>query len=153
MMRSATGGERTARTARVRERVSRLRTGSGRHELRGARDRSHAPPASRALFAVVLLALLTSSRFQMALAAGSFYVDAANPSCSNSGPGTPAVPYCRISAASAARGGPGTTLLVKPAVYREQIDVAASGASGSPFALAALGSPVVLDGADDFSAT
>ncbi len=87
-----------------------------------------------------------------ALAAGTFYVDGADPGCSDAGPGTAGMPYCTISAAASARGGPGTTLYVKPAVYREQVTVPASGASGNPFVFQALGAPVVVDGANDFSA-
>ncbi|HEU5393976.1 MAG TPA: right-handed parallel beta-helix repeat-containing protein, partial [Candidatus Methylomirabilis sp.] len=86
-----------------------------------------------------------------ALAVGTFFVDGANPGCSNTGPGTEETPYCTIGAAAKARGGPGTTLLVKPAIYRERIDVTASGAAGSPFVFQALGPGVVLDGADDFA--
>jgi hypothetical protein len=84
-------------------------------------------------------------------AAGTFYVQGSNPSCSNAGPGTEAVPYCTITAAANARGGAGTLLLVKPATYREQVTVPASGASGDPFIIQALGSPVIVDGADDYS--
>ncbi|HEV8663737.1 MAG TPA: right-handed parallel beta-helix repeat-containing protein, partial [Candidatus Methylomirabilis sp.] len=88
-----------------------------------------------------------------ALAAGTFFVDGANPGCSDTAPGagTEPTPYCTISAAAKARGGPGTTLLVKPAFYRERVLVPASGAEGSPFVFQALGAPVVVDGADDFS--
>ncbi|MBI3608695.1 MAG: PKD domain-containing protein [Nitrospirae bacterium] len=89
----------------------------------------------------------------VAWGAGVFYVDGANSACSNSGSGTAATPYCTISAAASAQGGAGTTLYVKPAVYHEQVTVPASGASGSPFVFQALGAPVVVDGADDFSLT
>src|SRR5262249_35603338 len=49
-----------------------------------------------------------------------------------------------------ARGGPGTVLQVKPAIYREQVTVPASGSSGNPFVFQAVGSPVIIDGADDY---
>ncbi|MBI3607787.1 MAG: PKD domain-containing protein [Nitrospirae bacterium] len=88
-----------------------------------------------------------------AFGAGTFYIDGANPACSNTGPGTASTPYCAISAAASAQGGPGTTLYVGPAVYREQVTVPASGASGSPFVFQALGPGVVVDGADDLSST
>src|SRR5881396_193071 len=87
------------------------------------------------------------------LAAGIFYVDRANPACSNSGPGSAATPYCTISAAVAARGGPGTTIYVRPGNYPEEISVPASGSSGNPFVIQAVGGPAVVDGSDDFSAT
>ena len=46
-------------------------------------------------------------------------------------------------------GGPGTTILVKPGTYREQVTVPVSGASGSPLVIKALGT-VIIDGADSF---
>jgi hypothetical protein len=103
--------------------------------------------AGAALATALLLVPRTS-----ALAAGVFYVDNASSACSNSGAGTEAQPYCTIAAAVAARGGPGTTILVKPGVYREQVSVNASGQSGSPFVIRALGA-VTIDAADDFSTT
>ncbi|HKY33512.1 MAG TPA: right-handed parallel beta-helix repeat-containing protein [Candidatus Polarisedimenticolia bacterium] len=84
-------------------------------------------------------------------AAGTFYVDRNNPSCSDAGPGTQQTPYCAIGAAVSAQGGPSTTLIVAPAVYREQVAVNKSGAAGAPLVLRAEGSGVVVDGADDFS--
>jgi PKD repeat protein len=91
---------------------------------------------------------------RVALAAGTFVVDGANPGCSDTAPGAGTEgnpPYCTISAAAAARGGPGTTILVKPAIYRDRVNVPASGAEGSPFTFQALGPGVVVNGADDFS--
>ncbi len=87
---------------------------------------------------------------QTAGAAGTFYVDRANSSCSDSGPGTSTAPYCTISAALAARASSGTTINVRPGTYREQVTVSASGASGSPLVLRATGPGVIVDGADDF---
>ncbi len=98
-----------------------------------------------ALFAMTLLALPPT-----ASASGTFYVDASNTNCSTA-TGTIASPYCTISAAAAARGGPGTTLVVKPGIYREQVIVPASGAPGAPFVIQASGLGVVLEGADDLS--
>ena len=84
-------------------------------------------------------------------AAGSYYVDGSDPNCSDSGPGTEVAPYCTISRAATAQSGPGTLILVKPSSYREQINVPASGTENEPFIFRALGSPVTVDGADDFS--
>ncbi len=84
-------------------------------------------------------------------AAGTYYVDAASSNCSSRAAGTQANPYCTIQAALNARAGAGTTILVKPGIYREQVTVSASGASGSPLVIQALGSGVVIDGADDLS--
>src|SRR6185436_6156202 len=85
------------------------------------------------------------------VAAQVYYVDQASPSCSVSGPGTEAQPYCTISAALTAHSGPGITINVKPGTYREQVTVPASGAAGNPLVIQALGASVVVEGADDFS--
>src|SRR5437899_6105363 len=68
-------------------------------------------------------------------AAGTFMVDGSTPSCSDTGPGSSAVPYCTISAAIAAHNGPGTTIQVQPGIYREQITVPSSGFDGNPFVI------------------
>jgi parallel beta-helix repeat protein len=102
------------------------------------------------LSALVLLVVCLAGGSE-AFAAGLFYVDGTNAGCLDTNPGTEAQPYCTITAAAKARGGAGTTIYVKPGVYREQVTVPASGSSGAPFVFQALGSPVVLDGSDDFS--
>jgi len=84
--------------------------------------------------------------------AATYYVDNQSAACSNAGPGTEAQPYCSIGAALAAHNGPGETIIVKPGVYREQVNVPASGSSLAPFVISASGPGVVVDGADDFSA-
>jgi parallel beta-helix repeat protein len=89
-------------------------------------------------------------------AAGVYYVDNTNPNASDNGPnpGTASTPYRTISAAVAARTGPGTTIYVLPGTYPEQVSVPApGGSSGSPLVLQALGTGVVVEGSDDFSAT
>jgi len=100
---------------------------------------------------VVLVALFSISG--AASAQQVYYVDGSNPACSSSGPGTEAQPYCTISAALNARGGPGVIIYVKPGTYREQVTIPASGASGNPLELRALGGPVIVDAADDLSGT
>jgi parallel beta-helix repeat protein len=82
---------------------------------------------------------------------GTFYVDVSSPACTHHGPGTEAQPYCSISAALDEHGGAGTTLIVRPGVYRERVTISASGTSDNPLILRAAGSGVVIDGADDFS--
>jgi parallel beta-helix repeat protein len=82
------------------------------------------------------------------------YVSNAGPSCADAGPGTQALPYCTISAALAGHHAPGDSIIVLPGLYREQVTVPASGTSGSPLVLqtqGSPGSPVVVDGADDFA--
>ena len=82
--------------------------------------------------------------------AATYYVDNGNASCSNSGPGTLAQPYCTIAAAIAAHNGPSATIIVMPGIYRETVTVPASGSTGNPFEIRAQGA-VIIDGADDFS--
>ena len=108
-----------------------------------ARGRWAASPA----FLASLLAILPIP----AGATGTFYVDNSIPSCSDAGPGTEAQPYCTISAAVAAQQGPGTSIIVKPGVYRESVTITASGSAFDPFVIQANGPGVVVDGADDFS--
>src|SRR5262249_52385934 len=47
----------------------------------------------------------------------------------------------------------GNTILVQPGTYRETVTIPASGTSAAPIVLRANGPGVVIDGADDFSAT
>ena len=103
-----------------------------------------------AVIATQALGLLLGAN---AVAAGTFYVDAAHPQASDSGPGTASQPYRTVSAAVSARGGPGTTILVAPSVYREQITVGASGSAASPFVIRAMGPGVIVDGAESFAST
>jgi parallel beta-helix repeat protein len=104
-------------------------------------------PFARRLFAFVWLTSWPTA----AQAAGTFYVDASNPSASDFNPGTEALPFLTISGASAAQNGPGTTILVKPGLYRETVHVPASGTAASPFVFRATAPGVILEGADDFS--
>ena len=119
--------------------------------------RSHALVAlRRRLLAAVRAAAPSVAMVAMlgsAAHAQTYYVDALNGSCSNSGAGTQLQPYCSITAAITAHKGPGITIVVAPGVYREQVTIPASGAAGSPFVLQASGPGVVIDGSDDFSNT
>jgi parallel beta-helix repeat protein len=98
----------------------------------------------------VLACVLSSSWATRAAAATVYYVDANSVSCSGSGPGTEAQPYCTITSAMNAHNGAGVTIVVKPGVYREQVTVPNSGAAGNPFVLKALTPDVILDGSDSF---
>lgn len=106
------------------------------------------PPICVGLF-TLLLAFLTPG-VRVATAA-TYYVDASSPTCSPTGPGTEAQPYCTISQAVNLRAQAGNTILVKPGIYREQVTVRASGTQGNPIVLRATGPGVIIDGADDFS--
>jgi parallel beta-helix repeat protein len=86
--------------------------------------------------------------------AATYYVDNENPLCTDTGPGTQATPYCTISAALDDHAGPGTTIIVLPGIYPEEVRVPGSGTSPNPLIIRGLGSvdePVVVDGSDDFS--
>ena len=88
-----------------------------------------------------------------ATAAGSTYlVDGASAACSDSGSGTPAQPYCTISAAMRRPLAPGDTVAVAPATYREQVTMSASGTSGNPVVLQATAPGVMVLGTNDLSA-
>src|SRR5262245_46828035 len=121
--------------------------------MKTRRQRAGACHGSAADMRIILIAAVArwSALPRPVHAAGTFYVDNQNASCSISGPGTISQPYCTISAAAAAHNGSGTTIIVMPGIYREQVTVPASGASGSPFVIQASGPGVIVDGADDFS--
>ena len=120
-------------------------TPSGAGTTRGRRP----VPAGPAAFATLVAGLV--AWLGSPASAATYYVDRASATCSNSGAGTEAVPYCTITAAVNARGLAGNTILVKPGTYREQVSINASGASGSPLVVQAFASGVVISGADDFS--
>ncbi|MGH7740978.1 MAG: PKD domain-containing protein, partial [Candidatus Eiseniibacteriota bacterium] len=113
-------------------------------------NRARTSWCSRVHFFAALLPLALLANPLAAFAAGTFYVDNTSANCSETGAGTEAQPYCSITAAITARKGAGTTILVKPGIYREMVTVSASGAAGNPFVIKALG-PVTVDGADDVS--
>jgi hypothetical protein len=85
--------------------------------------------------------------------AAEFFVNNSSASCTNTGAGTAAEPYCSITAALTAHHEPGVVITVMPGRYREQVTVPASGLAGSPITLRAQpgAGPVVVDGTDDFS--
>lgn len=102
--------------------------------------------STRGGLGALLLALVASSAM-----AQTYYVDRSIATCSGTATGTEADPYCTIAQAMTAHRGAGVTIIVKPGIYREQISVPSTGASGAPFVLQASGAGVVLDGADDLS--
>ena len=96
-----------------------------------------------ALFA--LLSLLAGGATAVSTSAATLYVDQANPSCSNSGPGSPTQPLCTISA-SVPIATPGTTVQVAAGTYAEQVSPH-TGASGPPIVFsAAPGATVTVTG-------
>jgi parallel beta-helix repeat protein len=104
---------------------------------------THVRTPLTALLAVALALGLTASA-----GAATYYVDNQSPAASPLGPGTEAQPYNTISAAIAGHRGAGITILVKHGIYREQVQITASGTSDAPFVIKATGPGVVIDGAD-----
>ena len=117
---------------------------SGRHP----RGQGQPGPAGRTLLVLLALGVCAGRS-----SAATYYVDNSTASCSNTGAGTQSQPYCTISAALAARGVAGNTILVKPGIYPETVTLPASGTSANPLVIRAFSGPVIVDGADDFSAT
>jgi len=114
-------------------------------------DMELGPPRARAGIALAAGILLGSGA---ALArADTVYVDASNYYGLISPDGSAARPYGSISAALAARGGPGTTILVRPGTYREQVNLSRSGSADAPLVIQASGPGVILDGADDLASS
>lgn len=110
-----------------------------------AAARRLARPSARGGLGALLLALVATSAM-----AQTYYVDPSIATCSGTATGTAADPYCTIAQAMTAHRGAGVTIIVKPGIYREQVTVPSTGASGAPFVLQASGPGVVIDGADDF---
>jgi len=100
-------------------------------------------PLIAALLAVTLALGLAASA-----GAQTYYVDNQSPGASPAGPGTEAQPYSSITAAIAGHRGAGITILVKPGIYREQVQITASGTSNAPFVIKATSPGVIVDGAD-----
>ncbi|TDX08453.1 right-handed parallel beta-helix repeat-containing protein [Kribbella sp. VKM Ac-2566] len=80
----------------------------------------------------------------------TYSVEQTNPSCSDTGPGTVAAPFCTISAA-AKKMLAGDTTLVGAGQYREQVLLTASGEPGAPITLRATSPSAVIVGSDDVS--
>jgi hypothetical protein len=102
----------------------------------------------RTLLVTALLAVALALGRAGSAGAATYYVDNQSPAASSTGPGTEAQPYSTITAAIAAHRGAGITILVKPGIYREQVQITASGTSDAPFVIKATGPGVVIDGAD-----
>jgi parallel beta-helix repeat protein len=76
----------------------------------------------------------------------TLYVDQANPTCSNSGPGSATQPFCTIGKA-ASTAVAGQTVIVKAGNYPENVTVANSGTSAAPIVFTtAAGESVTVSG-------
>ena len=83
---------------------------------------------------ILVAGALTSAA---AYASTGYTVDNTNPSCSDTGPGTPAQPFCTIAAA-AKMAHAGDTVLVKAGTYPgTSVNPANSGSAGSPITFSA----------------
>ncbi|WP_238157418.1 PKD domain-containing protein [Kribbella sp. VKM Ac-2571] len=80
----------------------------------------------------------------------TYSVEQTNPSCSDTGPGTVATPFCSISAATKKMLA-GDTALVGAGQYREQVQLTASGEPGAPITLRATSPSAVILGTNDVS--
>ncbi len=107
---------------------------------------------SSSLLAAIVLLTSAGPRSGPAVRAGvvTYFIDNTHGACSDPGPGTPAQPYCTISAALAAHNEPGARFLVLAGTYREQVLVPFSGLPGAPIVIEAANPSVTLDGTNDF---
>jgi len=80
----------------------------------------------------------------------TYSVEQTNPTCSDTGPGSVATPFCTIGAATK-KALAGDTVLVGPGQYREQVQITASGQPGAPITLRATSPSTVILGTDDVS--
>ena len=102
-----------------------------------------------ALWALGLATLLGATSAPALGAASTLYVDGSSASCSDSGAGTAAQPFCTISAA-APHAGAGQTVQVAGGTYPEDVKVSSSGSPGAPIVFtAAPGEAVTLTGKTD----
>jgi len=102
-----------------------------------------------ALWGLGLATLLGATSAPALGADSTLYVDGSSASCSNSGSGTAAQPFCTISAA-VPHAGAGQTVQVAGGTYTEDVKVSSSGSPGAPIAFtAAPGAAVTLTGKTD----
>jgi parallel beta-helix repeat protein len=84
-------------------------------------------------------------------AAASYWVDGANPNCSDFGTGTASTPFCTINGAAKKAVNAGDLVQVQPGTYREQVTVAGSGTSGADITFQAVAPGVTVVGTSDLS--
>jgi hypothetical protein len=111
---------------------------------------SVSPRACSRFFALLALVVLVPLRAN----ANVYWVDTDNPSASDRGPGSESIPFKTISRA-AKDLKPGDNVLVRPGVYREEVQIRASGTKELPIRFfAEKPGTVIVTGADvikDFS--
>ena len=106
------------------------------------------------LSVVAGILLLPASVHAAVASTPNFYVDKANPSCSDGGSGTFLIPFCTIGA-GASHLGPAVTVQVAAGTYTESVTVlnTQSGTSTDPAALTAVPGVTVTGGAHGFAVT
>ncbi len=104
---------------------------------------------TRAVLTVAATAGVVVGTATTATAATTLYVDKTNSACSNTGPGSSAVPYCTIGAAAAVATA-GQTVQVVAGTYEEMVTVPRSGTSAAPLVFAASPGVVVTGGTNGF---
>src|SRR5690349_82967 len=100
----------------------------------GSKIHSHDVGAKIRFIAMILIfviSLLGTNHSVASAAVTTYYVDNTNPSCSNSGSGTMATPFCTITR-GAFYANAGDTVHVLHGTYAETIFLPKSGADGQP---------------------
>ncbi|MBV9829955.1 MAG: right-handed parallel beta-helix repeat-containing protein, partial [Marmoricola sp.] len=125
------------------------RSGQGRRRV--ARPRWHRCATVAALVVLPVVGLLAPPAAQ---AVGTAYVvDGSAAACSDTGPGTPAQPFCTIGAATRKSLVPGDSVTIAPGVYREQVNVPSSGTPAAPITFRASGPGVLVLGTKDLGSS
>ena len=111
---------------------------------------------SRTRFAAAGAALVTGTALLLmpalpAQAATVYYVDNTNGSCSNTGSGTSAVPFCTIGAAAKKAVTAGDDVVVAPGIYREQVNPGGSGTAATPIVFESVPAGALVLGTQDVS--
>ncbi len=96
-----------------------------------------------------LLVLFNVAVLPVGAVASTLYVDIANASCSDTGSGTLAQPYCHINPAAQVAVA-GQTVQVNPGTYAEQVTVKNSGTSSAPIVFTAPAGATVTGAAHGF---
>ena len=108
--------------------------------------------AGPAMLALVLICAMLGANFTSAAAAGNqYYVDKTNIACSDTGPGSAAVPFCTLFKAWNTATVPGDTVNVVHGTYAETV-YPASGTSDNLITFHAVNSDVTVTGDTAFGA-
>lgn len=84
------------------------------------------------------MASITPVAAYAASSGAAYYVAGNDPSCTDSGPGTEAAPFCTVSEAAAVATSPGDTVLIGPGTYSGEVKITASGTAADPITFEAV---------------